>query len=311
MKRLSIMQPSFRFLLICVLMILAIPNAASASCRGPVALQVLGSGGPEASEHRASPGYIVWIDGHARMLVDLGGGAFARWGATGARFEDLDLLALTHLHADHVADLPALLKSGYFSSRSRALPMAGPSGGGDFPGLEAFLDGLIGPRHGAFRYLAGYLDGSDGLVRLERYTLDAGRRTPMPVYESDGLEVTAIGVTHGSVPALAYRVDYDGRSIVFSGDQNGDDPQFADFARGADLLVMAHAIPENAGRIAAMLHARPSEIAAIAEAAGVEHLLLSHIMGRSERMLAESLDIIAKGYTGSTGVARDLMCVVP
>jgi ribonuclease BN (tRNA processing enzyme) len=287
----------------------AVSAATAGPCDGPFALQVLGSGGPEANERRASSGYLVWIEGKARILVDAGGGTFARFGASGARFADLDLIALTHLHADHAAELPALLKSGYFSPRSRPLTIAGPTAGGDYPDLEGYLLGLFGPRQGAFRYLSGYLDGSGGLVRLERLTLDAGRRDAMPVYSADGLLVTVMGVTHGPVPALAYRVDYEGRGIVLSGDQNGDDPEFVDFALGVDLLVMDHAVPENAGRVAANLHALPSEIANIARAAGAKQLVLSHIMGRSERVLEQSLGLIGKRYRGRISVAHDLMCV--
>lgn len=283
-------------------------SAAASACEAPVAVQVLGSGGPEGQLERASAGYLLWLDGKARLLVDLGGGSFARYGASGARFADLDLIALTHLHADHATDLPALLKSGYFSSRRRALPIAGPTGGGDYPDLEGYLQGLFAAQTGAFGYLSGYLDGSDGLVKLERHTLEADSREPIPVLATDDYRVSAIGVTHGPVPALAYRVDVGEQRIVFSGDLNGDDPWFVDFAREADLLIMDHAVPEQAGRVAAQLHALPSEIAEIAQAAEVEHLVLSHLMRRSEQALDDSLARIRGVYEGELSVASDLEC---
>jgi glyoxylase-like metal-dependent hydrolase (beta-lactamase superfamily II) len=101
-----------------------------------VALQVLGSGGPIADDNRASSGYIVWVDGKSRVLVDAGGGTFLRFGEAGARFADLDFVGLSHFHTDHSADFPALLKSGNFSGRQRPLPVAGPGPSGPFPGLE-------------------------------------------------------------------------------------------------------------------------------------------------------------------------------
>src|SRR5262245_45577366 len=75
----------------------------------PLAVQVLGSGGPFATTNRASSSYVVWRAGRAVVLVDMGGGAFLRFGEAGARLEDLSLLAISHLHPDHVSDLPALL----------------------------------------------------------------------------------------------------------------------------------------------------------------------------------------------------------
>ena len=61
-------------------------------------VQVLGSGGPELIGGRASSSYLVWIDGRARALVDLGGGAALRFGETGANIADLDVILFTHLH---------------------------------------------------------------------------------------------------------------------------------------------------------------------------------------------------------------------
>src|SRR5262245_4831706 len=87
-------------------------GAAAQSCQANgVALQILGSSGPRIGSARvaASSSYLIWIDGRSRILVDAGGGAFLRFGEAGGRFEDLALIAISHLHPDHVSDLPALL----------------------------------------------------------------------------------------------------------------------------------------------------------------------------------------------------------
>jgi len=39
----------------------------------------------------------------------MGGGAFLRFGQAQAKLSDLSLIAISHLHPDHVSDLPALL----------------------------------------------------------------------------------------------------------------------------------------------------------------------------------------------------------
>ncbi|MCP4300323.1 MAG: MBL fold metallo-hydrolase [Gammaproteobacteria bacterium] len=96
-------------------------------------LHVLGSGGPIADDGRASSAYLIWVDGVSRVLIDTGGGAFLRFGEAGAAFIDLDFVGLSHFHTDHSADFPALLKSGSFSGRKRALHIAGPDADGPFP----------------------------------------------------------------------------------------------------------------------------------------------------------------------------------
>lgn len=289
--------------------VVSLPATGAATCPGPVSVQVLGSGGPIANSSRASSSYLLWIEGNARLLVDAGGGSFARFGSSGADIAALDAVALTHLHVDHAVELPAYLKSAWFSSRERPLPITGPSGNEVFPALPGFMQSMIGEDNGAFRYLSGYLKGDEGYFRTPLHEIDADSREPREVLKTPHFVLYAVGVSHGPVPALGYLVEAGGRRIAFSGDQNGDNPAFGKMIAGADLLVMDHAVPENADRIAANLHARPGEIARLANRAKVKHLLLSHLMPRSERVLEESLTLITRKYAGQLTVAEDLMCI--
>ncbi|MEM6936463.1 MAG: MBL fold metallo-hydrolase [Pseudomonadota bacterium] len=283
--------------------------AAEARCAGyPLALQVLGSGGPVADDNRASSGYLLWHNGRSRLLVDAGSGVFTRFGEAGASFAELDLLALSHFHTDHAASLPALLKSGYFSRRRRALAIAGPDGAGPFPSLDQFLHRLLDRREGAFAYLAGYLTGSDGLVKLNPVTVDLAASDPTMVYDAAGLRVEALPVPHGIVPALAYRVTVAERTLVFGSDQNGSSEAFLDLARDADLLVLHAAIPEGAGRAARSLHAVPSRLAEIVQEAKPSTVVISHWMARSLRHKDAIVASIAERYAGNLAVAQDLDC---
>src|ERR1700676_5645243 len=123
-------SPTIRSTIFCSLVVLAIPSGASAqSCAaGPLTVQILGSGGPAINRERASSSYLLWIGGQARMLVDMGGGAYLRFGQSGAKLSDLALVAISHLHPDHVSDLPALLWLSR-QVRQETLPIVGPSAG--------------------------------------------------------------------------------------------------------------------------------------------------------------------------------------
>ncbi|MCE4225231.1 MBL fold metallo-hydrolase [Methylobacterium sp. C25] len=287
------------------------PGVAQAGCSAPVAVQVLGSGGPVSDDARASSGYLVWIDGEARLLIDAGGGVFLRFGEAKAKFETLDAIAITHLHADHVTDLAAILKSGFFSDRKRPLPIIGPTGSPAFPGMRTYMHALFDARHGAYRYLSGYLDGSGGLAKAEIAEISAKSEKPQKAFANAAFKLSAVGVMHGPVPALGYVVEVRGRKFAFSGDQGGDNPDFTAMIEGADILVMDHAVPEDAGLVEAALHDRPSEIGKLAKAANVKKLVLSHNMARSLNVLPKNLATIAEHYTGSTVVADDLMCFAP
>src|SRR5215813_15166397 len=89
-----------------------VSSAFAQSCdTSSVAVQILGSGGPRLNPLRASASYLLWLDGHARILIDMGGGAYLRFGQSQAKLEDLWMVGISHLHPDHVSDLPAFLWS--------------------------------------------------------------------------------------------------------------------------------------------------------------------------------------------------------
>lgn len=297
--------------LVTIAMPMARADTAADGCgnSGNLAIQVLGSGGPELASGRASTSYLVWHGGRARVLVDLGAGAMLRYGQSGARLDDLEFLALSHLHVDHSADVPALVKSGYFGSRSAPLRAAGPGPGGNFPGLREWLDALLAPRVGSYRYLSGALDGSGGQFALAPTEIAVQSETLSTVIDLPDLRIEALPVPHGVVPALAYRVRINNRVIVFGGDQNGQSERFWDLARGADLLVAHLAIGEEASGAAQALHATPSRIGAGATRAGVRHLVLSHFMTRSESALDANVDSVRRAYAGPVTLARDLLCI--
>ena len=287
-------------------------NTNTCNSSNGTSLQVLGSGGPIADDGRASSGYLVWVNGRSRFLIDSGGGTFLRFGQAGAQFEDLAHIGISHFHTDHSVDLVALLKSGYFSGRSRSLSLSGPGGGSSYPALDDFLQRLLGEDVGAYAYLNGYLDGSAGLVKIETSVVDQKIKTASQVYSDPGnaMEVLAIGVPHGPVPALAYRVNVGDQSIVFSGDQNGSSVSFIEFARGTDILIMHMPVPENIGGVGRRLHAPPSVIGEIAAKTAAGKLVLSHFMARSLDDFEQNLQIIRSRYKGPIVSSSDLECIV-
>jgi len=286
--------------------------ADRSSCQDSgVSLQILGSGGPIADDARASTGYLVWIDGKSRYLIDAGGGVFLRFAEAGGDFTELDLIAISHFHTDHSADLPALLKSGYFAKRQRDLPVSGPAGAPPFPGLNDYLGALLDRDAGAYGYLSGYLNGTAGLPEIQQ--IEAKRETGETISilgsASTRSRVDAMYVPHGIVPALAYRVQIGDKRIVFSGDQNGSDAAFVEFAKNADVLVMHMPVPEGVTGTGRKLHAPPSVIGEVAAKSGVNTLVLSHFMARSLNELNRNVSIIRSKFAGTVLIANDLDCI--
>lgn len=285
------------------------PVAVAQSCGAPgVVLQVLGSGGPELQDKRASSSYLVWEGGQARVLVDAGGGSALRFGESGAQMSQLDVILFSHFHADHSSDFSALIKSSWFEDRKRPLPIYGPAGNEFMPSTVEFVGDFFGAEHGAYRYLSELLvPGQEGSYKMLPHNVVAGT-TPRVVLRSGGLTVSAVRVIHGAVPALAWRVELGGKAIVFSGDTNGDGEGLSRLAASADLFVVHNAVPEGATGIERRLHMPPSVIGQIAADAKVKSLILSHRMlrtlGKEDSTLAE----VRKRYPGPVTFANDLDC---
>src|SRR5262245_6774285 len=149
-----------RAIVIGVLTATLLPASASAqNCNpGSVAVQILGSGGPRINPFRSSTSYLLWVGDQARVLVDMGGGALARFGQAQAKLSDLSLVAVSHLHPDHISDLPAFL---WLSHEVRTDPLAivGPSGNDAAPAFSTFLARLFDEKDGAFPVLGATLGG--------------------------------------------------------------------------------------------------------------------------------------------------------
>jgi ribonuclease BN (tRNA processing enzyme) len=299
------------FILGGMLVLGVLPSASAQSCAaGPATVQILGSGGPAINPERASTSYLLWAGGQARMLVDMGGGAYLRFGQSRARLSDLALVGVSHLHPDHVSDLPALLWLSH-QQRTEPLPIVGPSAGKGVagpagndvaPDFSTFLARLFDEKNGAFQVMGGTLGGKGNGARLDVSAVDVLKAEPSTVFDEQGLKVTALGIPHANMPTLAYRVETRDGSVVFSSDQNGTDPKFIDFARGANVLIMHLAIGADA---TSPLHAAPATVGRIAQEAGVGRLIVSHI-GQFD--LDAAIADLKKYYTGPLTIGADLQC---
>jgi ribonuclease BN (tRNA processing enzyme) len=271
-------------------------------------VQVLGSGGPELQDKRASSSYLIWQDGQARVLVDAGGGSALRFGESGAQMSQLDVILFTHFHVDHSGDFAALIKSSWFEDRQRVLPIYGPTGNDFMPSTTEFVADLFGAKHGLYRYLSELLvPEEESSYKLQPHNVE-GKVKPQEVFRNGDLVAYGVRVVHGAVPALAWRVEMGGRVIVFSGDTNGEGG-LAELAMNADLLVAHNAVPEGATGVERKLHMPPSVIGQIAADAHLKHLVLSHRMLRTLGKERQTQAEIAKRFTGPTEFANDLDCI--
>jgi ribonuclease BN (tRNA processing enzyme) len=237
------------------------------------------------------------------VLVDPGSGSLERIGRSGADLSTLQYILITRLHIDHTGDLPAVVAHLYSRHRRRPISLAGPAkrspngaapeNAWAQPGAAEFVRLLFGP-DGAWRY-TNIFEGFGVDVREtpsdpEDATIDA---IPVDeVLEDLGVSIYAAAVPDGMMPAIAYRVECDERSVVFSGDGPGNAAAPMALARNCSMLVHDFARPAAAGRAA--------------RESGAQILLLSHCLPAVESDLAAALAVVRREYGGKIAFASDL-----
>lgn len=306
---------------------------ADANKNEGLSVVVLGSGGPMAtSSGRASASYLILADGKPTILMDAGGGSYKNLARLGVSIKDLDIVLLTHLHVDHMEDLSAFIKTSYFHNRqagtfrTHAFHIFGPAANqipfpntsiAQYPANSEYVDGLYNNVSGLQRYLNIFSKAiSGGEFHYDAHDISANLQDPVSsIFSRDGIEIKAIAVHHGPVPALGFRIEYKGHSIVYSGDTNSSTDNMITLADKADLLIYDTAIMDdlpngaNDGVFFA-LHTTPSRLGEVAAQSMVKTLLLSHLTPITEPRIDQIKEIIKdQGYKGKIRVAKDLKMI--
>lgn len=253
-----------------------------------------GAGGPLPDPVRSAP-CVAIVAGESLYLVDAGSGAARNLIAVGYQPFQVQGVFLTHFHSDHIDGLGELGMLRW-TAGSHRLPL--PLYGAD--GIREIAEGL----NHAYRLDAIYRTAHHGSETVPPtgsgfsvYDFsEPANGASTVVLEKDGLRVTMFKVEHPPiVPAVGYRFDYGGRSVVVSGDTSKSD-NLALHAQGVDLLVHEALSPELMGVIQGSAeavgnrglakiamdvldyHATPVEAAEIAASAQVGHLLYYHVV---------------------------------
>jgi len=289
------------------------------------AVMVLGSGGPVATASgRAGSSLLIFVEGKPVLVVDTGSGSFKSLAQSGARLTDVHHFLYTHLHIDHTSDMSAMVKSLFFHrlGAGELLPAAinfyGPdSNVGAYDSMENYVSGHYDANTGVERYLHGFAGAFFGGASP---FVPKGNNLPFDVTSSvmtkvlndhNGLTVKSIPVFHGGTPSVAYRIEYKGKSIVWSGDTNSSTDNMIKLSSGADVLIYDTAILENpAPEFLLMFHTTPSRLGEVAAAAYPEKLVLSHLSTVTEANLKQIKHTIkSQGYTGKIIPAKDLQVI--
>ena len=282
------------------------------AAKGDFRVTLLGSGTPVPQPDRFGPATLVEAGGK-KLLFDAGRGAPIRLFQLHVPLSEVSPLFLTHFHSDHTAGIPDVWLSGWlggpWARRKTPFWVIGPTGTRDLmANLERAYAADIRIRMADENYPA------EGIrVIAEEFAVGG------VVYDKDGIRVTAFEVDHGDLikPTYGYRIDYDGRSVVISGDTRFNQ-NVVKYGTGADLLIheVAAVRPEllkdaQVQRVMAH-HTSPQEAGRVFQLARPKLAVYTHLvlLARPNVLAVTAEELVSQTratYDGPLVVGEDLM----
>jgi ribonuclease Z len=273
------------------------PHAAPPADSG-FRVVLLGTGTPNPRPDRFGPSTLVEA-GSERLVFDCGRSCTTRLWQLKIPLGTVKLF-ITHLHSDHTVGIPDLWLTG-------------------------FLSNPYGRRTGAFRVWGPAGTAAMMSKMREAYDADVRIRQPQqgveisatdfvegPVYNENGVRVTAFKVSHDDIDAYGFRIDYRGHSVVLSGDTRPSANLVA-HARGADVVVheVAMSTSDAGNRTIALLHSTPEQAGEEFSRIGPRLAVFTHfsLFGTPEPTVDELLARTRKTYQGRLEVGEDLMAI--
>ena len=276
---------------------------------------VCGSASPLGNDPKRAQACIAVVTPQHFFLFDVGARSPLRIAQAQLPMARINGVFLTHFHSDHISALPDVNLNSWVQGRPSALNVYGPTG------VQAIVDGF----NTAYALDRSYRTAHHGntLLPEDKGPMQAHTFTPGEVvWQDDLLTVTSFLVEHPPIePAVGYRVDYRGRSVVISGDTNAAQSLFT-AAKDADLLLhdalsrtlldpmIETGVELNLPVVPQIMHdvidyhADATTLADRAQAAGIKQLAFYHMVPVPANALAEKMFI--RGVPNDVIMTRDL-----
>jgi ribonuclease Z len=175
-----------------------------------------GSGMPMPRLKQAAACILIELGNGDKFIFDMGTGSIERLYALGIPLDYLDKVFLTHLHMDHMGDLPAFYIYGPQNNRSKPLRIWGPGGGGTRPewGTKAALENVEKTWAWMTGTLAGTIDTRSFAIEVTEYDWSKLNNV---IYEENDVVIMSIPAIHLE-QAASFILEWNGLTLAFSGD---------------------------------------------------------------------------------------------
>lgn len=281
---------------------------------GEIRVTILGSGDPFVNKAQGSASVLIEVGNAERdfFFFDLGSGALANFNGLHLPVTATTKVFLSHLHADHVGDMPTLVWSLAKAGRRDPVEVWGPGGERPELGTRAYAENLARAHAWDMESLNGHPGQSGAHTEVTEVPFD---KTDV-VYSRNGVQVSSFPVIHILNGSVGYRLDYNGLSVVFSGDTRPSHT-LVDACDGVDLVIhetfpSAGVFAKKAGvplafaeQVVNGVHTSPSAVGGVFKRANARMSVMWHLAVDHETVGPVFSEMRSK-FDGPVTIAQDL-----
>ena len=243
---------------------------------------LLGTGTSFPDRTRVQSGILIEVDDY-KILLDVGSGILQRLNHSNVDINCISAVFISHFHIDHCSDFHTLVQSLWLSGYKDTLEVFGS---------PAYREWARGTNEIAFPYL------------LTKIPINYKGLAENEAIQHKSLTVSVCPTLHGSMDGRAFRVEHDGKSVVFSSD-TAPCPEVINLAKGCDILI--HECNWLDGIHPEGVHTSPSELRDIVEQVQPKKVILNHVSPEVVNQTDKVISTIVRRTDAEVVMGEDLM----
>jgi len=274
-----------------------------------------GSGMPMPRLKQAAPCFLIELGNGDKFIFDMGTGSMERLYSLGIPLDYIDKVFLTHLHGDHMGDLPGFYVYGPQNNRSKPLRIWGPAGGGTRP--EWSTKTAMEHMEKMWAWQTGTLVGTIDTTAFEMEVTEYDwSKVNGVIYDHNGVVIRSLPAIHFE-QAASFILEWNGLKLAYMGDSLPN-KWWIKHANGADLAIGECFLPpdlaatkwgfsgQEALNAVTLIHANAVYAGKVMAMTKAKHNVAYHFQND-----ADTLPVVMKAvqsvYDGPVDYAQDYM----